>query len=72
MTIAEKAESEEYATIAEKAEAPENVKTALKEESEKISRSKTGFMEAASAAILENVLRRLPDEGEDTLVFRVL
>ena len=72
VTIAEKAESEEYATIAEKAEAPENVKTALKEESEKISRSKTGFMEAASAAILENVLRRLPDEGEDTLVFRVL
>lgn len=31
-----------------------------------------GTMEAASAAILENVLRRLPDEGEDTVVFRIL
>ena len=31
-----------------------------------------GNMEAASAAILENVLRRLPDEGEDTVVFRIL
>ena len=31
-----------------------------------------GSMEAASAAILENVLRRLPDEGEDTVVFRIL
>jgi hypothetical protein len=29
-------------------------------------------MEAASAAILENVLRRLPDEGENTVVFRIL
>ena len=31
-----------------------------------------GTMEAASAAILEKVLRRLPDEGEDTVVFRIL
>jgi hypothetical protein len=29
-------------------------------------------MEAASAAILANVLRRLPDEGKDTVVFRIL
>ena len=34
--------------------------------------SGAGSMEAASAAILENVLRRLPDEGEDTVVFRIL
>ena len=55
-----------------KAEAAENAKTALKAESEKISVTKTASMEAASAAILENVLRRLPDEGEDTVVFRIL
>ena len=66
------AKAAENATMAEKAEAPENAKTALKAESEKISGSKTGFMEAASAAILENVLRRLPDEGEDIVVFRIL
>jgi hypothetical protein len=78
VTMAEKAEAEGNATIAgnvtiaEKAEAAENAKTALKVESEKISVTKTASMEAASAAILENVLRRLPDEGEDTLVFRVL
>ena len=36
------------------------------------SRAKANSMEAASAAILENVLRRLPDEGEDTVVFRIL
>ena len=36
------------------------------------SKAKEKSMEAASAAILENVLRRLPDEGEDTVVFRIL
>ena len=29
-------------------------------------------LDAASAAILVNVLRRMPDEGEETLVFRIL
>ena len=41
-------------------------------ESVKFPGSGAGSMEAASAAILENVLRRLPDEGEDTVVFRIL
>ena len=41
-------------------------------ESVKFPGSGGGSMEAASAAILENVLRRLPDEGEDTVVFRIL
>ena len=41
-------------------------------ESVKFPGSGAGAMEAASAAILENVLRRLPDEGEDTVVFRIL
>ena len=41
-------------------------------ESVKFPGSEAGSMEAASAAILENVLRRLPDEGEDTVVFRIL
>ena len=41
-------------------------------ESVKFPGSGAGTMEAASAAILENVLRRLPDEGEDTVVFRIL
>ena len=41
-------------------------------ESVKFPSSGAGTMEAASAAILENVLRRLPDEGEDTVVFRIL
>jgi hypothetical protein len=58
--------------MAEKAEAAEDAKTAEKAEAEEISGTKTGSMEAASAAILENVLRRLPDEGEDTMVFRIL
>ena len=35
-------------------------------------RAKEDSVEAASAAILENVLRRLPDEGEETIVFRIL
>ena len=66
------AKAAENVTMAEKAEAAENAKTALKAESEKISVTRTGSMEAASAAILENVLRRLPDEGEDIVVFRIL
>jgi polar amino acid transport system ATP-binding protein len=41
-------------------------------ESVKFPGSGAGSMEAASAAILENVLRRLPDEGEETVVFRIL
>ena len=41
-------------------------------ESVKFPSSGAGTMEAASTAILENVLRRLPDEGEDTVVFRIL
>ena len=41
-------------------------------ESAKVPGSGAGSREAASAAILENVLRRLPDEGEDTVVFRIL
>jgi polar amino acid transport system ATP-binding protein len=41
-------------------------------ESVKFPGSGAGSMEAASAAILENVLRRLPDEGKDTMVFRIL
>ena len=41
-------------------------------ESVKFPGSGAGSMEAASAAILEKVLRRLPDEGEDTVVFRIL
>ena len=41
-------------------------------EAAETSKVKADSMEAASAAILENVLRRLPDEGEDTVVFRIL
>ena len=41
-------------------------------EAAETSKAKADSMEAASAAILENVLRRLPDEGEDTVVFRIL
>ena len=35
-------------------------------------KAKEDSMEAASAAILENVLRRLQDEGEETVAFRIL
>ena len=53
--------------------AAQEVKSANKAKSaEPEKRAKAGSMEAASAAILANVLRRLPDEGKDTVVFRIL
>ena len=52
--------------------AAQEVKSANKAKSaEPEKRAKAGSMEAASAAILANVLRRLPDEGKDTVVFRI-
>lgn len=66
------AKSTEAAEATKSAEAAE---AAISGETAETAKS-TGFnpasMEAASAAILENVLRRLPDEGEDTVVFRIL
>ena len=64
---------------AQDAESAKNTKTAESYkakadsmEAAESSKAKEKSMEAASAAILENVLRRLPDEGEDTVVFRIL
>ena len=57
---------------AEKAEGAANAKAAEKAEAAETSGIKEDSMDAASAAILENVLRRLPDEGEDMVVFRIL
>ena len=64
---AQDAESAKSSKAAETSKAKANAMEAAES-----SRAKADSMEAASAAILENVLRRLPDEGEDTVVFRIL
>ena len=65
---AETAESSKAGQAPKEAAASKAAETA---ESSK-ARTKADFMEAASAAILENVLRRLPDEREDMMVFRII
>ena len=72
LQTAEPEKNRKAAKAVEKAEAAANAKAAEKAEAAETSGIKDDSMEAASAAILENVLRRLPDEGEDMVVFRIL
>ena len=52
--------------------AAQDTKSAKSTKAAESPKAKEDSMEAASAAILENVLRRLPDEGEETVAFRIL
>lgn len=61
----------EAAKSTEKPKAAEKAGLTKAAEFAKSFKAKAGSMEAASAAILANVLRRLPDEGKDTVVFRI-
>ena len=69
-----RAKAEDNAEAAKSTEKPEAAEKAGLTKAAGFAKSfkaKAASMEAASAAILANVLRRLPDEGKDTVVFRI-